>query len=112
MGINYEEISSVMTEELLFILTLISALGSGLMAGLFFAFSTSVMKALDRLPANESIVAMQSINTTIVNPLFLALFLGTTAGCLALIIISILHWNASYSIYLLFGSISYLAGSF
>lgn len=74
-----------MTEGLLFILKLISALGSGLMAGVFFAFSTSVMKALDQLPPNESIAAMQSINVAIINPLFLSVFLGTAVGCLALV---------------------------
>jgi uncharacterized membrane protein len=31
------------------------------MAGVFFACSTFVMKALARLPANEGIAAMQSI---------------------------------------------------
>lgn len=31
------------------VLTLVSALGSGLMASFFFAFSVSVMKALGRL---------------------------------------------------------------
>ena len=39
-----------MSDGLLRVLTLISALGSGLMAGFFFAFSVSVMKALGRLP--------------------------------------------------------------
>ena len=34
-------------------LALISALGSGLMAGFFFAFSVSVMKALGRLPSAQ-----------------------------------------------------------
>ena len=34
-----------------FALTFLALLGSGLMAGLFFAFSTSVMAALARLPA-------------------------------------------------------------
>ena len=32
------------------VLTLISAVGAGVVAGIFFAFSTFVMKALDRLP--------------------------------------------------------------
>ena len=38
-------------DQLLFALTLIAALGCGLMAGLFFAFSVAVMKALARLPS-------------------------------------------------------------
>ena len=35
-----------MTDQLLFALTLLAALGSGLVAGIFFAFSTFVMGAL------------------------------------------------------------------
>ena len=31
---------------------------------MFFAFSTFVMQALDRLPAPQGIAAMQSINVT------------------------------------------------
>jgi len=36
--------------QLLFALTLFAALGCGLVGGVFFAFSTFVMKALSRLP--------------------------------------------------------------
>jgi uncharacterized membrane protein len=50
-------------DQLLLALTLVAALGCGLMAGLFFAFSVSVMKALARLPSAEGIAAMQSINS-------------------------------------------------
>jgi uncharacterized membrane protein len=38
------------TGQLHFVLTLVAALGCGLMAGAFFAFSTFVMKALFRWP--------------------------------------------------------------
>ena len=62
-------------DGLLFTITLVAALGCGLMAGLFFAFSVSVMKALARLPSAEGIAAMHSINVAIINPVFLATFL-------------------------------------
>jgi uncharacterized membrane protein len=68
-------------DQLFFALTLAAALGCGLLAGLFFAFSVSVMKALARLPSAEGITAMQSINVTIINPVFLATFFGTAAAC-------------------------------
>jgi uncharacterized membrane protein len=51
-----------MLDGLLFVLTLFAALGCGLVAGVFFAFSTFVMKALARLPAEQGIAAMQAIN--------------------------------------------------
>ena len=80
-------------DDVLFALTLFAALGCGLMAGFFFAFSASVMKALARLPAAEGIAAMQSINVAVINPVFLGAFLGTTALCL-LVMVASLWWVA------------------
>jgi uncharacterized membrane protein len=62
------------------VLTLTSAVGAGLVAGIFFAFSSFVMKALDRLPPAQGIAAMQSINVAVLNPWFLGAFLGTASG--------------------------------
>ncbi len=49
---------------------------SGLLAGLYLAFSIAVMPALTRLPDDLFVLAMTRINTVIVNPAFLLLFLG------------------------------------
>jgi len=98
-------------DGLLFALTIFAALGCGLMAGLFFAFSTAVMKALARLPAAAGVAAMQSINVTILNPVFLATFLGTGVVCFILMIVSLLSWHAPGSVYLLIGSALYLVGT-
>jgi uncharacterized membrane protein len=57
-----------MLDGLLFVLTLFAALGCGLVAGVFFAFSTFVMKALARLPAEQGIAAMQAINVAVRSP--------------------------------------------
>jgi uncharacterized membrane protein len=80
-------------DDLLFAVTLVAALGCGLMAGLFFAFSVSVMKALARLPSAQGIAAMQSINVAIIKPLFLAAFFGTAAACVLIIIASFFRWS-------------------
>ncbi len=45
-------------------MTLFSVLGRRLVAGIFFAFSTFVMKALARALSAQGIAAMQSINIT------------------------------------------------
>jgi uncharacterized membrane protein len=59
----------------LFSLTFTATIGCGIVAGVFFAFSTFVMPALARLQPDRGIVAMQSIGITAINPLFmLALF--------------------------------------
>jgi uncharacterized membrane protein len=68
----------------LYVATLVTALGCGLVAGAFFAFSSFVMAALGRLPAAGGIAAMQSINVVAVNPVFMAAIFGTGAACLGL----------------------------
>jgi uncharacterized membrane protein len=94
-----------------FLLTLASALGSGLMAGVFFAFSAFVMKALARLPAAQGIAAMQSINIAVLNPGFLSVFLGTSVACVVLTVIALLRWNTPGAAILLAGSVMYLFGT-
>jgi hypothetical protein len=54
------------------------------MAGVFFAFSAFVMDGLSRLPAQQSIAAMQFINAAAFNPWFATAFCGTTAVCVLL----------------------------
>ena len=70
-----------MTDVLIFMLCFAAALGCGLMAGFFFAFSTAVMGGLARRPAAEAMAAMQSINLVVLNPVFRTAFFGTAAVC-------------------------------
>ncbi|MDR6632460.1 putative membrane protein [Phyllobacterium sp. 1468] len=91
-------------------LTLIAALGTGLMAGLFFAFSSFIMTALAKLPPEQGIAAMNSINVTILNATFSLAFFGTAVLCLGLGIASVLRWAEPGSAWLLAGSLLYLAG--
>ena len=100
-----------MIDELLFTLTLTTALGCGLVAGILFAFSTSVMKALARLPSAQGIAAMQSINITVINPLFMGAFFGTAAASALVVVFSLLRWNDAGAVYLLTGGLVYLIGS-
>ena len=62
-------------------ITLIAAAASGLIAGLFFAFSTAVMPGLADLPAEHARHAMRRINVRIQNPLFLLVFAGNVVLC-------------------------------
>ena len=95
----------------IFAVALLSALGCGLMAGVFFAFSAFVMTALARLPSSQGIAAMQSINVAVINPCFMAAFLGTAAACAVLAVFSLLVWRLPGSVYLLAGSLLYLVGT-
>lgn len=91
-------------------LKLFAALGCGLVAGVFFAFSTFVMPALARLPPSQGIAAMQSINITAINPLFMLAIFGTAAVCIVLAVSSLLKWQQPGALYLLVGSLLYLVG--
>lgn len=91
------------------VLILAAVLGSGLIAGVFFAFSTFVMAALGRLPPAQSIATMQSINTTVINPLFMLVLFGTAVLAGYLGYVSYFSWGNIESKLLLFGSLSYIA---
>lgn len=92
-------------------LTLLAILGCGLMAGLFFAFSNFVMKALVRLPSEQGMAAMQLINVTVINPVFLLIFLGTAVLSVVLGLYTFTHWGAAGSLWLVVGSACYLFGT-
>jgi uncharacterized membrane protein len=95
----------------MFVLKLFTALGSGLIAGVFFAFSTFVMNAFARRPPAEGIAAMQAINITVINPLFMTVFLGTAAACFFLAISLLSNWQHPANTYVLLGSLLYLIGT-
>jgi uncharacterized membrane protein len=97
--------------EGLLVLTFLAALGSGVTAGVFFAFSAFVMTALGRLPPGQGIAAMQSINVAVINPWFFASFFGTAALCAILTIAALFRWSEPGAILLLAGGLLYLVGT-
>jgi len=99
-----------MLERILFALTFTAAIGSGLVAGIFFAFSTFVMAALGRILPEQGIAAMQSINITVLNPAFLIAFLGTGFVCLVLAAGSYVWWGGASGKLVLAASLIYLVG--
>jgi uncharacterized membrane protein len=90
----------------------IAALGAGLIAGAFFAFSNFVMRALGRLPAPQGIAAMQSIDIVVINPIFLGVFMGTAALAALLAVLACLSWTEPGSLYLLASGAFYVVGTF
>ena len=94
------------------LLTLLCAIGCGLIAGFFFAFSVCVMKALSKLPAAQGIAAMQSINVVVINPWFLGAFVGTAAACGLTLVGAVVRWRAPGASLLIAGSVLYLVGTF
>lgn len=101
-----------MTGDVYFVITLLAALGCGLMAGVFFAFSAFVMTALARLPKPHGMAAMQSINAAVLNPWFFTAFFGTAIACLAVVIAAVSRWSGPAGAYGLAGAVLYLLGTF
>ncbi len=97
-------------KELMDILTFAAVLGSGLVAGIFFAFSTFVMRALGQLPENQGIAAMKAINVTVLNPWFFLAFFGTGAVCLTVAFLAFGSAAGMHRAYLLAGCALYLLG--
>jgi len=92
--------------------TIAAALGSGLIGGAFFAFSSFVMRALGRLAPAEGIRVMQSINVVVINPVFLGVFVGTALLCAVLAVLSIRSWSDAGSGLRLAGCVAYVVGTF
>ncbi|KAF4405948.1 DUF1772 domain-containing protein [Streptomyces lycii] len=69
---------------------LLGTLTTGLMAGLFAAFSYAIMPGLHRGDHRTFVAAMQQINRAILNPWFMSCFMG---AIVALGAATALHWS-------------------
>jgi len=88
------------------------AIGCGIMAGVYFAFSTFVMQSLAAIPPETGMSAMQSINRLIIRSAFLPLFFVTTLLALAAAVIAVSHWTEAASLPLLAAGLVYVFGMF
>jgi uncharacterized membrane protein len=91
--------------------TILAIVGSGAIGGVFFAFSSFVMRALARLAPHAGIAAMQSINVVVINPWFLGTFFGTAAMGIAAFAVAWPHWSSGAGAWLAAGNLLYLIGS-
>jgi len=94
-----------------FLSTLLAALGCGLMAGVFFGFSSFVMPALARIRPAHGIRAMQSINVVVLNRWFLGVLLGTAVVCGGLALGALGSWSEPGAWARFAGACLYLAGT-
>ena len=99
-------------DALTLVVGILALLGCGLVGGIFFAFSSFVMKALARLPFAEGVGAMQSINVVVLNPSFLGAFFGTALLSLGAAGLALSAWDLPYAPFFLSGALLYLAGTF
>ena len=89
-----------------------AAIGSGLMAGIYFAFSAFIMKSFGRMDTTHAITAMNAINETILRTWFMPLFFGTSIVSVLLSSFSIIHWNEIGTGLGLMAGIVYFVGMF
>jgi uncharacterized membrane protein len=96
--------------KMLYTVNFLAVLGTGLVAGVFLAFSSFVMAALARLPSGNGISAMQAINITVINPLFMTVLFGTAMLCIAVVYSAFRDSLNAQSIIRIAGAVLYLVG--
>lgn len=91
--------------------TVVTALGCGLSAGVFFAFSGFVMSGLKGIPHAQGIAAMQSINRTAVGPALMTVLFGTALACAGLVVWAATSWDAPAARWVLAAAVLFLLGA-
>lgn len=101
-----------MIESAIAALLWLSALGCAVMAGLYFAFSAFIMRALGEIDRAAGLAAMVAINRVILRSAFMPVFLGSTLTSLALVGIALLRWGEPGTAPMLLGAAAYVLGMF
>ncbi len=105
LRLGRERLAGVMSTSPYLVLTATAAIGSAAVGGLFYAFSTFVMRGLDRVDPTAAVTAMRGINAEAqANPAFLLMFFGSTLLALAVGVVAALHLRQPGSGYLLAGA--------
>ena len=101
-----------MSSSIVSVLLWTAALSSGLIAGVYFAFSGFIMRAFGKIDTAQSIAAMNAINETILRSLFMPLFFGSSLISVLLIIIAFARWSDAGSVLILIAGAVYFVGMF
>ena len=101
-----------MSGDLITVGTVAAAVASALVAGIMFAFSTSVMPAFRQRQAPEGIAAMQAMNSAILNPAFGLAFGGAALLCAALAVTAPFTVDESGALLRGLGAALYVLGTF
>ena len=89
-----------------------TALGSGLMAGIYFAFSAFIMQSLADIEAASGIAAMNAINRVIVKSWFMPLFFVSSLVAALLIVIGIVYIGEAGAVLTILAGACYFVGMF
>ena len=93
-------------------LLIIAALGSGIVGGTFFAFSTFIMASLAETSTEGGVSAMNAINRVILRSWFMPVFIGTAILAVILVIMAIRSWNLGAGSLIVTGAVLYILASF
>lgn len=93
-------------------LTWFSAVSSGIMAGVYFTFSSFAMRSFAELGDEAGARAMQSINRVILRSAFLPLFFASTLACAVLLVLGLLGYGGKGAVMMAAGGGVYIAGMF
>ncbi|HEY5980856.1 MAG TPA: anthrone oxygenase family protein [Microlunatus sp.] len=88
-------------------LILVAAVGAGLTAGVFLAFSSFVMTGLGRAPAPVGVRVMQEINRAAPSPVFLLTLFGTALLVTGLAVVAVVGRGQGWGL-VLAGAAAYL----
>ena len=102
----------MMTSSIVTALLWATALSSGLIAGVYFAFSVFIMRAFGKIETSHAVAAMNAINETILRSLFMPIFFGSTIVSVILIIAALAHWGDPGSGLTLIAGAIYFVGMF
>jgi uncharacterized membrane protein len=90
---------------------ILAALFCGLVAGIFFAFSSAVMRSLELQPGMAGMMTMQTINVVVFNPWFGSAFSLTPAFCVMAMNAALVYRRDPASPYALAGGALFLVGT-
>jgi uncharacterized membrane protein len=91
------------------ILTVLGIVGAGLMAGVYYTFSTFTMAGLRRLPASEGAAAMQAVNLEAPRPPLMSVFFGTALVGVGLYVLAISDFEGFSSLLSISGASLYIS---
>lgn len=89
-----------------------SIAAAGIMAGVYFAFSAFIMRALAALEGHVGAEAMRSVNRVILRSSFLPLFMASTLAALVLVAIGLLRYGQPGALEMALGGAVYAIGMF
>lgn len=88
------------------------AISSGLMSGIYLAFSVVIMKSLATLDPSSGIAAMNAINKLILKTLFMPLFYVSTMIALVMTLTGLSSWGETGAAAAFTAGLIYLLGMF